>query len=176
MVAYLKGGPQVRTYSNYLRVAWEVEKEDSMEFSQSPMTQVTNNTPKQCPTSFFPLQKLKGNKSTPKAQAMHLVHLEEEGTGRDEDEGSDGSDRIKVVTEEFMVCLARAVMNTQTEEKHHFHCSSQEHFICNCPLMKILREKLQINGKEGTASKKGAWTPPTTATTPKNLQTEVLEA
>ena len=39
VVAYLKAGLQVRTYSDYLRVAWEVEKEDSMELSQSPRTQ-----------------------------------------------------------------------------------------------------------------------------------------
>ena len=31
MVAYLKVGPQVRTYSDYLRTAWEAEKEDSIQ-------------------------------------------------------------------------------------------------------------------------------------------------
>ena len=36
MVAYLKVGPQVRTYSNYLRAAREAEKEDSIELSQGP--------------------------------------------------------------------------------------------------------------------------------------------
>ena len=72
-----------------------------------------------------------------------------------------------------MVHVARAVKDTQTEEKHYYHCSSLEPFICNCLLMKTLRDKSQLNGKEGMASKKGAWTPPTTATTPKNLQTEV---
>ena len=36
MVAYLKAGLQDRTYSNYLKAAWEVGKEDSMELSQSP--------------------------------------------------------------------------------------------------------------------------------------------
>ena len=176
MVAYLKVGLQVRTYSNYLRAAQEAEKEDSMELSHSPRTQVTNNTPKPWPISFFPLQKLKGNQHTPKAPAVQLVHLEEEGTRRDEDEGSDDSDRIDGVTEEFMVCLARAVKDAQTEEKHCYHCSSLEHFIHNCPLMNTLRDKLQLNAKEGTASKKGAWTPPTTATMLKNLQMEVSKA
>ena len=33
MVAYLKVGPQVRTYSDYLRAAREAEKEDSIELS-----------------------------------------------------------------------------------------------------------------------------------------------
>ena len=36
MVAYLKAGPQVRTYSDYLRAAREAEKEDTIELSQSP--------------------------------------------------------------------------------------------------------------------------------------------
>ena len=31
MVAYLKAGPQVRTYLDYLRATWKAEKEDSME-------------------------------------------------------------------------------------------------------------------------------------------------
>ena len=109
IVAYLKVGPQVRTYSNYLRATQEAEKEDSMEFSQSLRTQVTDNTPKPCPTSFFPLWKFKGNQPTPKAPGVHLAHLEEEGTRRDEDKGSDDSDGITGVTEEFMVHLARVV-------------------------------------------------------------------
>ena len=96
---------------------------------------------------------------------MHLAHLEEEGARRDEDEGSNDPDGINGVTEEFMVCLARAVKDAQTEEKCCYHCSSLKYFINDCPLMKTLREKLQINGKEGTASKKGALTPLTTATT-----------
>ena len=33
MVAYLKAGPQVRMYSDYLRAAREAEKEDSIELS-----------------------------------------------------------------------------------------------------------------------------------------------
>ena len=36
MVAYLKVGPQVRTYSDYHRVTREAEKEDSIELSRSP--------------------------------------------------------------------------------------------------------------------------------------------
>ena len=40
---------------------------------------------------------------------MHLAHLEEEDTGDDEDQESDDPGGIKGVTEEFMVCLARAV-------------------------------------------------------------------
>ena len=89
-----------------------------MEFSSSRRTRVTDNAPKPWPTSFFPLWKLTGNQPTPKAPAVCLVHLEEEGTRRYEDEGSNGSDRIDGVTKEFMVCLARAMKDAQTEDKH----------------------------------------------------------
>ena len=46
MGPYLKVGPQVRTYSDYLRATQEAEKEDSMELSWGPRTQTTNNPPK----------------------------------------------------------------------------------------------------------------------------------
>ena len=39
VVAYLKAGPQVRTYSDYLRAAREAEKEDSIKLSQSSRIQ-----------------------------------------------------------------------------------------------------------------------------------------
>ena len=61
MVAYLKVGPQVITYSDYLRTTPEAEKEDSIESSHGPRAQTTNNPPKPRTTSFFPLRKLKGN-------------------------------------------------------------------------------------------------------------------
>ena len=46
MVAYLKAGPQERTYSDYLRAAWEMEKEDSMELPRNPKAPTTDGTPK----------------------------------------------------------------------------------------------------------------------------------
>ena len=54
MVAYLKVGLQVRTYSDYLRAAWEAEKEDSIELPEGPRTQTTDGPPKPRTTSFFP--------------------------------------------------------------------------------------------------------------------------
>ena len=42
MVAYLKVGPQVRTYSDYLSTAREAEKEDSIELSHSPRVLATD--------------------------------------------------------------------------------------------------------------------------------------
>ena len=62
IVAYLKGGLRVRTYSDYLRATCEAEKEDSIKWPQGPRAQTTDNPPKPRTTSFFPLRKLKGNK------------------------------------------------------------------------------------------------------------------
>ena len=42
MVAYLKAGPQVKTYSDYLRAAREAEKEDLIELPQSSRTQTAD--------------------------------------------------------------------------------------------------------------------------------------
>ena len=126
-----------------------------MELPQGPRTQATDTLAKPRATSFFPLRKLKGNQPIPKNPAVHLAHLEEEDTSGDEDQESDNPGRIEGVTDEFMVCLARAIKDTQVDEKCCYHCSNPEHFICNCPLIKTSREKKQLNSKEGTASKKG---------------------
>ena len=99
---------------------------------------------------------------------MHLVHLEEEDARSNEDKESDDPGRIEGVTKEFMVHFARAVKDIQMEEMHFYHCSSLEHFICNCPLIKTLRENTQLNGKEERVLKKGAQTPLTTVNTSKN--------
>ena len=176
MVAYLEVCPQVRTYSDYLRDAREAEKEASIELPQGPRTEMTDNPPKLRTTSFFPLRKHKGNQPILKKPAVCLVHLEEEDASDDEDQESDDAGRIEGVTEEFMVCLARAVKDAQADEKHCYHCSSPEHFICNYPLVKTSREKKQLNVKEGMASTNGAQTPPTTTNATKSPQTKALEA
>ena len=159
MVTYLKAGPQVRPYSDYLRATREAEKEDSIELSQSPRVPATDGPSKPRATSFFPLRKLKGSQLFMKKPAVCLAQLEEEGADNGEDPESNDPDGIKGVTEEFMVRLARAVKDTQMDEKHCYHCSSPKHFICNCPLMKAARDKKQLNGKEGTAMVKGAQDP-----------------
>ena len=176
MVAYLKVGLQVRTYSDYLRATHEAEKEDSIELPQGPRAQTTNNPPKPRTSSFFPLGKLKGNQPLLKKPAVCLVHLEEEDASDDEDQESDDPGRIKGVTEEFMVLLARAVKDAQEDEKHCYHRSSLEHFICHCQRVKTSREKKQLNGKEGVASMKGAQTSPATTSTTKSPQTEAPKA
>ena len=57
-----------------------------MQLSQNPQSQVIDNTTKPKATSFFPLQKLKGNQPVPKMATVCLVHLEEESTEREEEE------------------------------------------------------------------------------------------
>ena len=160
LVAYLKAGPQVRTYSDYLRAAREAEKEDSIELSQTPKSQATDGLSKPRAASFFPLRKLKGSQPFPKKPAICLAQLEEEDANEGEDLESDDPDGIEGVTGEFMIQLARAVKDAQTNERCCYHCSSSEHFIRNCPLMKTARDKKQLNGKEGMVMMKGAWTPP----------------
>ena len=85
-------------------------------------------------------------------------------------------DDSKGVTEEFMVRLARVAKDAQADEKCCYHCSSPEHFICNCPLMKTARDKKQLNGKEGMATMKGVWAPPSTANAAKSPLKEAQEA
>ena len=176
MVAYLKAGLQVRTYSDYLRAAREAEKEDSIELSQSSRIQASNSSSKPRTTSFFPLRKLKSNQPLSKKPAVCLARLEEEDADDGDNPESDDPGWIEGVTEEFMVWLARAVKDAQTDKKHCYHCSSPEHFIHNCLLMKTAQDKKQLNGKEGMAMMKGAQTPPTTMSTTKSLQMEAPQA
>ena len=176
MVAYLKVGPQVRMYSDYLRATREAEKEDSIELPQGPRTQTADGPPKPRTTSFFPLRKLKGNQPLLKKPAVCLAHLEEEDAGNYKDPESDDPGGIKGVTEEFMVHLARVVKDAQADEKCCYHCSSPDHFSCNCPLVKTSRDKKQLNGKEGMASMKGAQTPLTMTSAMKSPQREAPEA
>ena len=175
MVAYLKVGPQVRTYSDYLRATREAEKEDSIELSWSPRAPATDGPSKPRATSFFPLRKLKSILPFTKKPAIHLAQLEEEGADNGEDLESDNPDGIKGVTDEFMVWLARAVKDAQMDKKHCYHCSSPEHFIRNCLLMKTARDKKHLNRKEGTTVVKGAWTPLKSANAAKSPQQEAQE-
>ena len=126
-------------------------------------------------TSFFPLRKLKGSQPFTKKPTIHLAQLEEEGANDGKDPESDNPDGIEGVTEEFMVWLAGAVKDTQMDEKCCYHCSSPEHFIRNCLLMKATRDKKQLNGEEGTVMVKGAWTPPILANAAKSPQQEAQE-
>ena len=104
------------------------------------------------------------------------MQLEEEDTNSGEEPESDDPDGIEGVTEEFMVQVARAVKDAQMDERCCYHCSSPEHFIRNCPLMKTARDKKQLNRKEGMVMAKGAWTPPKVANALKSPQKEAQEA
>ena len=107
--------------------------------------------------SFFHLQKLKGTQPT-KTPAMRAVHLEEEGSDKVAHAISEDPAGIDGVMEDFIVCLARVVKEAQQDKKHCYHCSSTEHFICEC-----VGKGIQINylfkSKEGTLPEKGAQTP-----------------
>ena len=176
MVAYLKAGPQVRMYLDYLRAAREADKEDLIELPRSSRSQPTDGPSKPSTTSFFPLRKLKGSQPFPKKPAVQLAQLDEEDADNGEDPESDDPDGIEGVTEDFMVWLAGAVKDTQMDIKCCYHCSSPEHFIHNCPLMKTARDKKQLNGKEGMAMTKGAQTPPKATSTIQSPQKEAQEA
>ena len=105
------------------------------------------------------MRKLKGNQPFPKKPAIRLAQLEEEDTDDGEELESDDPDGIEGVTEEFMVQLARAVKDAQMDERCCYHCSSPEHFIHNCPLMKTARDKKLLNGREGMVMAKGVQSP-----------------
>ena len=101
---------------------------------------------------------------------MHLAHLEEEGAEREKEEEIEDPEGIDRVTKKFMVHLVQAVKDAQVEEKQCYHCSSPKHFILNCPLVRASWENMQLNCKEGMASRKGVQTPQVKVTTPKNPQ------
>ena len=162
MVAYLKASAHEKTYSDYLRGAREAEKE-AMEPSHN---QMANKPSKPKATSFFPLWKLKGTQPT-KILVVWAVHLEEEGSEEEVGAESEDLDGINGMMEEFIVHLARAVKETQEDEKHCYHCSSMEHFIHDCLLVKASRSAAQLTWKEGTALEKGARAPQVKMAKPK---------
>ena len=121
------------------------------------------------------MRKLKGNQPLSKKPTVYLAQLEEEEADVGEDPESDDPGGIEGVMEEFMVQLARVVKDVQADEKCCYQCSRPEHFIQNCLLMKTARNKKQLNGKEGMAMMKGAWTPLTTMNAIKSPQKEAQE-
>ena len=94
--------------------------------------------------SFFPLQKLKGSQPTMTPSAW-VAHLEEESANKEECIDSEDPDGIKGITKEFIVCLARAEKDTQQDEKHCYHCSSPDHFVCDCLLVAASRTDSHLN-------------------------------
>ena len=95
---------------------------------ESSHNQPIASTNKPWVTSFFPLWKLKGSQPATTPSAL-LVHLEKESADKEECVNSEDLEGIEGVTDEFIVCLARVVKDTQQEEKHCYHCSSPDHFI-----------------------------------------------
>ena len=113
-----------------------------------------------------PFGSLRGPQPLVKTHAVCLAHLEEENIEEDDEVPNGDPDDMKGVTEEFMVHLGRAVKDTQKEGKCCYHCSSLNHFIHDCPLVKTSRTDSNLNCKEGMVPKKGAWVPQTKASMP----------
>ena len=63
-----------------------------MELSRNPWSQVVDKATKQKTTSFFPLQKLKGNQLIPKMATVCLAHLKDESTKSNEEVESEDLD------------------------------------------------------------------------------------
>ena len=127
---------------------------------------MADNPTKSKAKSFFPLWKLKGTQPV-KTPAVWTEHLEEDGADKEEGAESDNPGGIEGMTEEVIVHLAGAVNETQQDEKYCYHCSSLEHFICICPLVKASRTANHLNWKEGMAPEKGAWIPQVNVAKPK---------
>ena len=172
MVAYLKARTNEKMYSDYLWAVREAEKEEVMEPSHS---QTADSTSKPKTMSFFPLWKLKGSQPV-KTPAVWVVHLEEESTNNEEGAENEDPSGIEGVTEKFIVHLARAVNDTQQEEKDCYHCSSLEHFIWECLLVKASRTDPHLNWKEWPTLKKGANIPQRKVTTLKAPQNRMPKA
>ena len=166
MLAYWKASAHEKMYSDYPRAVREAEKEEVMKPSQN---QTANKPSKPKATSFFPPWKLKGTQPT-KIPAICVVHVEEEGSKEEASPESKDPDGIDGMTEEFIVHLARAVKETQKDKKCCYHCSSTEHFICGCLLVKASRSAFHLNQKEGTALEKGVQTPQVKMAKPKAPQ------
>ena len=109
-----------------------------------PHSQTTNKASKPKVMSFFPLQNLKGTQPT-KTPAIIAVDLEEEGSDEEVGTKSKDPDGLDGMMEEFIVHLVRAVKEAQQEEKCCYHCSSKEHFICECPLVKASRSATYLS-------------------------------
>ena len=126
-----------------------------METSQSS---ATANASMPTATRFFPLWKLKGNQLavTP---STWMVHLEEKSANEEDAGNGEDPDGITGMTEEFIICLARAVKDTQQMEKHCYHCDSLDHFIHDCPWLAAVKADVPFNWKEGMVLKKGGQTP-----------------
>ena len=145
-----------RLYSDYLRAAREVEKEESMELSWNPQSQANYNTAKPKTTSFFHLWKLKGNQPVPKMPTVYLAHLEGESAKREKEEEIEDPDGIDRVTAEFMVCLAWTMKDAQVEENHCCHCSSPEHFAPQLPTGEGLQREYAVKLQGGDGIEEGS--------------------
>ena len=97
---------------------------------------------------------------------MWVAHLEVESADKEVGAESEDLNGIKGITKEFIVFLARAVKDDQQEKKCCYHCSSLEHFIRDCLLVKASRMDSHLNQTEEMVPKKGTWAHQGKVTTP----------
>ena len=152
MVVFLKASTNEKIYSDYLQAMRETEKEEAMEPSHN---QMADNQTKPQVTSFFPLQKLKGSQPI-KTPAVWLVHMEQDSTEKEGSAKRDDPNGIQGYDRGVIVHLPRTVKEAQQDEKCCYHCSSPEHFICECPLEKVSRTAAHLNPKGGDGTREGA--------------------
>ena len=103
----------------------------------------------------------------------HLAHLKEEGTKRDKEVESEDPDNINRATEEFMVCLMRAVKDPQLVEKCCYHCSSNDHFNLQVSTSEGLKGQCSVKLQGGDSIKEGSLDPLMKVAMSKNPQEEV---
>ena len=131
--------------------AWEAEKEEVMETSQS-LALASMSKPKV--TSFFPLWKLKGSQLTISPSSKGGT-LKEKSANEEEGVDSEDPDDIKGVTEKFIAHLARTVKDTQQMEKHCYHCDSPDHFIHDCPQLAETKADCTFKLERGDSTEEG---------------------
>ena len=76
---------------------------------------------------------------------VQLAHLEEEAPDDGEGTNSEDPDGLDGIMEEFMVCLTRGMKDAQQDRKCCYHCSSPDHFIRDCTLVKSARKEPNLN-------------------------------
>ena len=84
---------------------------------------------------------------------MHLAHLEEESAEKDEEVESKDPNSIDRITEELMVHLARAMKDTQVEEKCCYHFGALHLWL---PISKNIKSEYAFKLQGGDCTKEGS--------------------
>ena len=88
-----------------------------------------------------------------------MAHLEEKTTNEEEGVNGEDPDGIEGTTEEFILCLARAVKDAQQMEKCWYHCDGPDLFVCDCPQLAEMKADAPLNQKDEDSTKEGRPSP-----------------